>query len=357
MLKLIGSAAAALALAVGAGLAQAQDVRLQGAGATFPAPLYARWVAEYQKLHDNVKIDYQAIGSGGGIKGITDKTVVFAGSDAPMSHKELDATGAAANIIEIPSCAGGVVPSYNVPGVDKDLHFTGAVLADIFMGKITKWNDPKLAAINPGVNLPDLTITPAWRTDGSGTNFVFTNYLCTQSPEFKDSIGMGKSVKWPIGQGGKGNEGVAAAVQGTQGAIGYNEQNYADKNHIQYGAVQNKDGKFVKASPAAVSAAGAGAVDALKGNILAANIWDQPGAEAYPIASFTYLIVYKDLNNVKSPEQARALVDFMWWAAHEGQKYCTDLDYAPLAPAVQQKVEAALGEVTFQGQAVKPAGP
>jgi phosphate transport system substrate-binding protein len=355
MLKSLGSTVAAVALTAVVSVASAEDIRLQGAGATFPAPLYARWVSEYQKLHADTMIDYQGIGSGGGIKGITEKTIGFAGSDAPMNHKELDAAGGADNIIEIPSCAGGVVPTYNVPGVTQDLHFTGAVLADIYMGKITKWNDAKLAGINPGVNLPDLTITPVWRTDGSGTNFVFTNYLATQSSDFKDSIGTGKAVKWPLGQGGKGNDGVAAVVQSTQGAIGYNEQNYADKNHIQYGAVQNKDGKFIKASPAAVSAAGAGAVDSMKGNILAANIWDQPGADSYPIASFTYLIVYKDLNNVKSVEQAQALVNFIWWATHDGQKYCSDLDYAPLAAAVQQKVEAALGEVNYKGTAVKPA--
>jgi phosphate transport system substrate-binding protein len=347
----------AIILAAAATVASAQEVRLQGAGATFPAPLYARWVAEYQKLHANVLIDYQGIGSGGGIKGITEKTIAFAGSDAPMNSKEFQAAGGADNIIEIPSCAGGVVPSYNVPGVTQDLKFTGAILADIYMGKITKWNDAQLAAINPGVSLPDLTITPVWRTDGSGTNFVFTNYLSTQSSDFKDNIGTGKAVKWPVGQGGKGNDGVAAVVQSTQGALGYNEQNYADKNHIQYGLVQNKNGNFVKATPAGVSAAGAGAADSMKGHILAANIWNQAGADAYPIASFTYLIVYKDLNTAKSQEQAQALVDFLVWAVHDGQKYCADLDYAPLAPAVLQKVEAALSEVTYNGQVVKPSAP
>jgi phosphate transport system substrate-binding protein len=336
------------------GAVQAAEVRLQGAGATFPNPLYQRWVGEYQKTHGDVKIDYQSIGSGGGIKGITDQTVDFAGSDAPMNAKELEAAGGKANIVEVPSCAGGVVPAYNLPGV-KELNFTGELLADIYIGKVSKWNDPKIAAVNPGVKLPDLAITPVSRTDGSGTTFVWTNYLATQSEEFKGNIGAGKQVKWPVGQGGKGNEGVTQVVQQTAGAIGYIELAYANQNHIAFGAVRNKSGKFIKASPESISAAGAGAVEHMSGTILAADIWNQPGDAAYPIASFTYLIIYKDLKNVKSPTQAQALVDFLWWASHDGQKFAAELDYAPLAGPVLKKIESALGGVTFQGKAIKPS--
>src|SRR5258706_401998 len=186
------------------------ETKLQGGGATFPNPIYQRWVTEYQKAHPDIKIDYQSIGSGGGIKGITDKTFDFAGSDAPMSKKELEAAGGADKIVQVPSCAGGVVPAYNVPGAKGDLNFTGELLADIFMGKVNNWNDAKIAALNSGQALPNLPITPAWRSDGSGTTFVWTNYLCTQSEDFKGNIGMGKQVSWKLGQGGKGSEGVAA---------------------------------------------------------------------------------------------------------------------------------------------------
>ncbi|MBK7642790.1 MAG: phosphate ABC transporter substrate-binding protein PstS [Planctomycetes bacterium] len=340
-----------LALTFSACLVRA-DVHLQGAGATFPAPFYSRLVAEYQKLHPDVKIDYQAIGSGGGIKAITDGTVDFAGSDAPLGKKELEACGAE-NIVQIPSCAGAVVPAYNIPGVSAELKFTGEALADIFMGKINKWNDPRLVALNPTAGLPDLAITPAWRTDGSGTTYVWTNYLCTQSNSFKESIGAGKSVSWPLGQGGKGNQGVSAVLQSTTGSIGYIEENYADENKIPYGSVKNKAGKFVKATPETVSKAGLSAAAQMKGSVLAANMWDGEGEETYPIASLTYLIVYKDLKSVKTREQAQEVVNFLWWATHEGQKYAGKLNYAPLAPEMTKKVEEALAGLTFQGRPVK----
>jgi len=328
------------------------DIKLQGAGATFPAPLYNRLVAEYQKLHPDVKIDYQAIGSGGGVKAISDSTVDFAGSDAPLNKKELEACGVE-NIVQIPSCAGAVVPAYNVPGVKGDLNFTGELLADIYLGKITKWNDPRLVAVNPEAGLPDLAITPAWRTDGSGTTYVFTNYLAGQSLTFKETIGAGKEVKWPVGQGGKGNQGVSAVLQGTKGALGYIEENYAEENKIAFGAVRNKSGKIVKASPDSVSKAVASAAGQLKGCVLAASTLDQEGEAAYPISSLTYLIVYKDLKSVKSREQAQELVNFLWWATHDGQKFAAKLNYAPLAPEVVKKVEEALSGITFQGQSVK----
>jgi phosphate transport system substrate-binding protein len=347
-MTLIAKAAAAAVLALGFSVASA-EVHLSGAGATFPAPFYARWVGEYNKLHQDVKIDYQSIGSGGGVKAITEKTVDFAGSDAPLSKKEIDALGGEAKVVEIPSCSGGVVPAYHIDGVSAELKFSGPVLAEIYLGTISNWNDPKIVALNPGANLPALPITPVWRTDGSGTTYVFTNYLATQSEDYKSKIGMGKQVKWPNGQGGKGNEGVAQVVQQTNGGIGYLEQNFADKNHIAYGPVQNVAGKFVKASPETVSLAGEGAVTGMNGHVLRANIWNQSGENAYPISSFTYLIVYQDLDNVKSKEQAQTLVDFMWWATHDGEKLAAELDYAPLSEGVQKKVEDALKVITYKG--------
>lgn len=327
--------------------------RLQGAGATFPAPYYKRLVSVYQEQHPEFMIDYQSIGSGGGIRAITDKTVHFAASDAPMSKKELEATGGADNIVEIPSCAGGVVPTYNLPGVTAPLKFTGELLASIYLGKVTQWNDPAIVKLNPDAQLPDTPITPVWRTDGSGTTFIFTNYLATQSEELKSSIGMGKQVQWPVGQGGKGNENVSAVVQQTIGGIGYVEQSYADNNQMTYGLVQNKDGNFVKASPNTVSQAGAGAAGGMHGNVLAADIWNQAGDQSYPISSFTYLIVYKDLNNLPDKESAQALVDFLWWTTHDGQRYAEELDYAPLAPEVKAGVEQALKSITYKGEALK----
>jgi phosphate transport system substrate-binding protein len=347
--------ASVVAILAGATTFAWAEVKIQGAGATFPNPIYQRWATEYSKAHPDVKIDYQSIGSGGGIKAITEKTVYFAGSDAPMSKSELEKAGGASNIVEIPSVAGAVVPAYNLAGV-KDLKFSGELLAEIYLGQITNWNDPKIAELNPEAKLPDQTITPVYRTDGSGTNFVFTNYLATQSEDFKGSIGVGKQVQWPMGQGGKGNDGVAAIVSQTAGAIGYIEVNYANQNKIAYGSVKNWAGKFVKASADTVSAAGAGAVDKMNGNILAANLWNQPGDNAYPIASFTYLIVYKDLNNLKSQEEAEALVNYLWWCTHDGQKMAAELDYAPLAEPVVKKVEAALNSIQYQGNAIKIAG-
>lgn len=358
VMKLIGTVARTAAVAgtmLVAAMAQA-DTRITGAGATFPAPLYKRWVVEFEKVAPNVKVDYNSIGSGGGVKAITDKTVAFAGSDAPLNKKEIDALGGEDKVVQVPSCAGGVVPAYNVPGVKEELKFTGDVLAQIFMGKISKWNDPALASLNPGVKLPDLAITPAWRTDGSGTTFVWTNYLATQSEDFKSSIGMGKQVQWPVGQGGKGNEGVTAVVQQTAGSIGYIESNYATANKIAFGSVKNYAGAFVKASPESISAAGAGAVGKFQGTVLSADIWSQPGDNAYPIASFTYLIVYKDLKNVKSVEEAQAVVHFLNWATTSGQTFAGQMDYAPLATPVQAKVAAALASITFQGKPVMMPG-
>lgn len=345
-------AAAGLAFVLG-GAAHA-DVRLQGGGATFPAPIYQRWVTEYQKAHPDVKIDYQAIGSGGGIKGITDKTFDWAGSDAPMSKKELQAAGGAEKIVEIPTVAGAVVLAYNLPGFNEDLKLDGPILADIYLGQIKKWNDPRIAALNGGAALPDLAITTVHRTDGSGTNYIFTNYLSTQSETFKNKIGSGKQVEWPTGTGGPQNAGVTQIVQTTHGALGYVELAYALENKIPFATLKNRDGHFVKASAESVSMAGEGALNAMSHG-LAVNIWDQHGEKAYPISSFTYIIVYKDLDYLKDQDKARALTDFLRWATSEGETLAPSLDYAPLSAGVQKKVASAINSLTWSGHPVATA--
>ncbi len=332
------------AIAIGSSTLAMADVRLQGSGATFPNPLYQKWVAEYQKAHPDVKVDYQSIGSGGGIKAITSKTVDFAGSDAPLSAKEAEALGGKG--LHIPMTAGAVVPAYNLPSFSGELKLSGAVIADIYMGKITKWNDPKIAELNAGAALPDVAITPVYRTDGSGTTSIFTNYLATQSPDFKSTVGVGKQVNFTGGQGGKGNEGVAAAVKQTNGALGYIELNYATANKITFTSVQNKDGHFIKATLESVAAAGKGAVDQMTPAKLNVDIWNQPGAESYPIASFTYIIVYSDLSNIEAADKKKALLDFLNWAVTDGQKFASELDYAPLDPAVQAKAKEAIATLS-----------
>ena len=352
MLTFIRRSAVAATVLLSCGVASAQT-RLQGAGATFPNPIYQKWVSEYEKVKPGVQIDYQSIGSGGGIKGLVGKTIDFAGSDAPMTSKEQQLAGAP--VVHIPTVAGALVPAYNLPGFSGELKVNGEVLADIFLGKITQWNDEKIAALNEGATLPNEPITPVWRTDGSGSTFVFTNYLATQSAEFKEGVGAGKSVEWPTGQGGKGSEGVAAAVQQTPGAVGYVELNYATQNKLTFASVQNAAGKFVKASPETVSAAGAAAAEAGGGDGLAVDIWNQKGEGAYPIAAYTYVIVYKDLAGLKNQAKAQALVDFLGWATTGGQAMAGEMDYAPLAPAVQKKVDAALAGITFGGKPLKAA--
>lgn len=319
------------------------ETRLNGGGATFPNPLYQKWVTEYQKLHADVKIDYASQGSGFGIKGITAKTLDFAGSDAPMSKKEIEELKGV-EVVQIPSTAGAIVPAFNLPGIT-ELNLTAEVIADIYLGKITKWNDPAIATANAGVNLPDTAITPAYRTDSSGTTFVFTSYLSDTVPAFKEAIGASKAVEWKVGQGGKGNAGVAQIVQSTSGAIGYIELNYATANKIAFAAMKNQAGKFVKATPAAVSAAGAAANAKMVPGKLTVNIWNQPGDAVYPISGFTYLIVYKDAAVHPGADRAGALVDFLKWAATDGQKFAGELDYAPLAPDVAVKVMAEIESI------------
>jgi phosphate transport system substrate-binding protein len=331
---------------------EAREVRLQGAGATFPAPLYDRWVAVFKDRNSNALISYQANGSGGGIKAITDRTVAFAGSDAPMTRRELEAVGGADKVLQFPSTAGGVVPAYNLPGFKGEVNFTGPILADIYLGKIARWNDERLREVNPGVALPDMAITPAYRTDSSGTTFVFSTFLASHSEELKGSVGAGKKVNWPqgVGQGGKGNAGVAAIVQQSPGALGYIEQNFASANSIAYGAVQNAAGKFVKASPESISAAAAAATAG--GEDLVADIWNAEGEGSYPISAFSYIIVYRDMSSVSSKGEAQLLMDFFAWSLDEGQDVASQQEYAPLPEELRGRVRKALSALTYKGEAL-----
>ncbi|MBV8781228.1 MAG: phosphate ABC transporter substrate-binding protein PstS [Phycisphaerae bacterium] len=343
------AAVAVLGLSCAASFSFAQT-KLNGAGATFPAPLYKAWIEAYQKNHPDVQIDYQAKGSGAGVTGITDKTVDFAGSDAPMTKKEIEKAGG--EIVQFPSAAGAVVLAYNLPGFNGELKLSGPVVADIFQSKITKWNDPKIAELNSGASLPDLQITPVERGDKSGTTFVFTSYLSTQSDDFKNNIGHDKQVQWPEGHlKGEKNDGVTSKIKDNKGAIGYIELNYAMENSVPFATLQNKDGKFVKASPESVSAAGAAAT--ASGSSVITNIWNQSGDNSYPISSFTYLIVYKDLAYVKDEAKAKTLVDFLKWATTGGQDETGPKGYAPLDSELQKKVGETISSLTFNGQPVK----
>jgi len=346
------AAVAVLAIAGGATVSFAQT-RLNGAGATFPAPIYKEWVKDYTASHPDVQIDYQAKGSGAGIAGITDKTVDFAGSDAPMSKTELEKAGG--TIVEIPSVAGGVAIAYNLPGFSGELKLSGPVVADIFLGNITSWSDAKIAALNPGASLPNLPITAIVRGDKSGTTFVFTSYLATQSQDAKDVIGVDKTGNWPKAQRGEKSDGVTQLLKEVKGGIGYIEQNYASKNKLPVALLQNKAGKFVGPTAEAVSAAASSGAANMSGDQLVANIWNADGEGAYPIASFTYLIVYKDLGYVKDEAKAKALVSFLTWATTEGQAKAAGLDYAPVGDAVTAKVKEAITSLTWSGAPVKTA--
>jgi phosphate transport system substrate-binding protein len=321
--------------------ARADGVLVNGAGATFPFPLYSKWFAEYGKVHPGEKINYQSIGSGGGIKQITEKTVDFGASDAPMSDADLQK---APGILHIPTVLGAVAIVYS--GAPDGLKLSGDVVADIFLGKISKWSDPRLAALNPGVKLPDAAITVAHRADGSGTTSIFTDYLAKVSPAWKTSVGAGKSVKWPVGLGGKGNEGVTGTIKSTPGAIGYVELAYARQNKLATAAIKNADGAFVAPTVEATSAAAAGATLPADFRV---SITDAKGKSSYPIAAFTYILVYKDQADT---QKGRVVASFLWWAIHDGQKLATALDYAPLPKEVVAKVEATLRSITAQGRSV-----
>jgi phosphate transport system substrate-binding protein len=320
-------------------------IDLQGAGATFPYPLYSKWVAEYQKLHPDVRINYQSIGSGGGIRQIVEKTVDFGASDAPMTDAELQK--APGKLIHVPTTLGAVVVTFNLQGVTA-LQLTPELVAGIFLGEITRWNDPKLAAANPGATLPDTAITVAYRSDGSGTTAVFTDYLAKISQTWKDKVGAGKSVKFPVGLGAKGNEGVTGQIKTTPGAVGYVELAYAKQNNLAFASLKNKAGKFAMPELAGVSAAAAGALAHMPEDFRV-SITDAEGDAAYPISSFTYILLYEDQQDAR---KGGALVGFLWWAIHDGQKLGPDLFYAPLPAELVTKVEAKLKTVTSGGKAL-----
>src|SRR5215212_635399 len=283
------------------------SVSLQGAGATFPAPLYQKWLSEYGNLHSNVKIDYQSIGSGGGIKQLKEQTVDFGASDAPMSDADLKS--APGEILHIPTVLGAVVITYNLEGVKQPLRFSSEVLADIFLGRLKKWNDPKIAADNAGVTLPANDLTVVHRSDSSGTSAVFTDYLSKVSPEWKEKVGSGTSPSWPVGLGGKGNEGVTGQVKNTPNTIGYVELAYAVQNKLPVAHIKNSSGNFIAPSIDSVIAAAAGSAGSTPED-LRVSITNATGVQAYPISSYTYILVYKEQ---KDSTKGKALVDFLWW--------------------------------------------
>ncbi|HEY8226402.1 MAG TPA: phosphate ABC transporter substrate-binding protein PstS [Pyrinomonadaceae bacterium] len=320
-----------------------QVVKLQGAGATFPNPLYQKWLSEYSKLHSNVQIDYQSVGSGAGIKQIQAQTVDFGASDAPM--KDADLKAAPGEILHIPTVLGAVVITYNLAGVKQPLKFSGEVVADIFLGKIKKWNDPKITADNAGVSLPATDITVVHRSDGSGTSAVFTDYLSKISPEWKEKVGSGVSPSWPVGLGQKGNEGVTGQVKNTPNTLGYVELAYAIQNNLPVAHIKNSAGSFIEPSIDAVTAAAA----ASAGNTpedLRVSITNAQGAAAYPISSYTYILLYK---NQKDAAKGKVVVDFVWWGIHDGEKYAPTLHYAPLPADIVKRAEAKLKLVTANG--------
>jgi len=311
---------------------------LNGAGATFPYPIYSKWFSEYRKLHSEVQINYQSIGSGGGIRQVTAGTVDFGASDMPMSDKQL--AEFKGKILNLPTVLGAVVPAYNVPSVTEELKFTPEALSGIFLGKISKWNDKAIASANPGVNLPNNDIILVHRSDGSGTSFIFTDYLSKVSPEWKSSVGADTSVKWPIGMGGKGNEGVAGMIRQLQGSIGYVELIYALQNKIPYGSVRNASGNFVRASLESVTAAAASAPKMPAD--FRVSITNAPGKDAYPISSFTWLLIPVQSKN---PANGKILSDFLTWMLTEGQQMTSALSYAPLPENVVTKEKEAIKQI------------
>jgi phosphate transport system substrate-binding protein len=328
----------ALVVCLAVGVPLFGQTTLNGAGATFPYPMYSKWFSEYNKLHSDIQINYQSIGSGGGIRQVIAGTVDFGASDGPMTDEQL--AQAKTKILHIPTVLGAVVPAYNVPGVTGELKFAPAALAGIFLGKITSWNDPALASANPGINLPNQPIIVIHRSDGSGTTFIFTDYLSKISSEWQNQVGKGTSVKWPVGLGGKGNEGVAGMVRQMQGSIGYVELIYAVQNNIAYGTVKNAAGNFVKASLETVTAAAA-SVKNMPADFRV-SITNAAGKDAYPISSFTWLLV-----PVESKDKAKGkiLADFLNWMVDDGQKMTAQLTYAPLPETVVQKVKSAIKQV------------
>jgi phosphate transport system substrate-binding protein len=328
--------AAVMALMV-TGAASAQ--KITAAGATFPYPIYNKWFTEYAKAHPGVEINYQSLGSGAGIKQVSEGTVDFGASDGPMNDQQL--AEAKVKVMHVPTVLGAVVPVYNIPGVSKDLNFTGDEIADIYLGKITKWNDARLVKDNPGANLPDKAILPVYRSDGSGTTYIFTDYLSKISPEWSSKVGKATSVKWPAGIGQKGNEGVAGMVRQTPGSFGYVELIYALQNKMAYGAVKNLAGKFLQGSPDGVTAAAAASAKTMPADYRV-SITNAPGATSYPISSFTWLLIPKQFAD---PAKGAAVKGFLTWMLEHGESEATGMGYAPLPVQVQTMVKKTITTV------------
>lgn len=311
---------------------------LNGAGATFPYPMYSKWFSEYHKMHPEIEINYQSIGSGGGIRQVLAQTVDFGASDGPMSDEQLKQ--AKVKILHIPTVLGAVVPAYNVPGVSGDLRFSPQTMAGICLGHITNWNDKAITQDNPGVKLPSQNIIVVHRSDGSGTNYIFTDYLSKISSEWQSQVGKGTSVKWPVGLGAKGNEGVAGMIRQMEGSFGYIELIYAVENHIPYGVLRNAAGEWVKATLDGATAAAASVKDMPAD--FRVSITNAPGKQAYPISSFTWLLVPIQ---GKDPMKGKILADFLNWMLNDGEKMTAQLDYAPLPANVADKVRETVKQV------------
>ena len=309
---------------------------LNGAGATFPNPIYSKWFSEFAASHPGVQINYQAVGSGAGIRQASQGIVDFGATDGPMTDQQMNE--AKVKLFHIPTVLGAVVPTYNIPGVNAELKFSGDIVADIYLGKITKWDDPRIKSLNPGVNLPSNQILPVYRSDGSGTTYIFTDYLSKVSPDFSSKVGKSTSVRWPVGIGQKGNEGVAGMVRNSPNSFGYVELIYAVQNHMNYGVMKNAAGKFVKASPQTVSAAAAGAAKNMP-NDFRVSIVNAPGAESYPISSFTWLLIPNPDSDAK---KGTVLKDFLKWMLEHGESEAAGLSYAPLPTSVAMKVSGAI---------------
>jgi phosphate transport system substrate-binding protein len=332
-----------------ANIASAQ-LQLNGAGATFPYVIYSKWFDEYQKK-TAIQFNYQSIGSGGGIKQVIEGTVDFGATDGPMTDQQMEEakTKQATEVLHIPTVLGAVVATYNVSGIGAGLKLTPDVLADIFLGKVTQWNDVRIAAVNKGVSLPSKPIVVVHRSDGSGTTYIFVDYLSKVSPEWKQNVGVGTSVKWPVGLGGKGNEGVAGQVKQIDGAIGYVELAYAVKNNLSYASLKNKAGNFIVPSLESVTAAAMNEAKKMPED-LRVSITDAAGKDSYPISGFTWLLIYKDQKN---GDKAKAMVNFLKWAFTEGEKFAPALYYAPLPKAVIKLNEKKIASIRFNGKPIQ----
>jgi phosphate transport system substrate-binding protein len=349
-----------------------QSITINGAGATFPFPLIDTWRVEYQSVNPSVNINYQSIGSGGGVRQFTERTVDFGASDAPLTEEEMQSLPSTP--VHIPETIGSVVAAYNIPGIDKGLKLTGPILADIFASKIARWDDPRIMELNPDLTLPSADIITVHRSDGSGTTFIWTSYLSQVSPEWNQTIGAGKSVQWTVGLGASGNEGVSNTILSTPNSIGYVELTYALTTDMDYASLMNGAGNFVEPTPTSTQAAVQNAISmndtTTTGNNNSSNsatislpggdqswthvsLLDAPGADSYPIASFSYLLLYKELStNIDSMEKAQALVQFVNWAITDGQQFASPLHYVPLPDSVVQHNQQTLRSLTFNGQPV-----